>query len=353
MIIRRGRPARAPWRAVVASAIAAAAVTASTGCGVGLQDLPIGRTAEGPAYRVTAVFDHADRILEGTEVRVGQQVVGRVHDLATDGRYARVGLSLSDDVPLPSGATATIELPSALGDPFIRLETEGAGSASPGRSLAEGDVIPISRTRVGPELETSLASLGLLLNGSGVDQLHTVVTELDAAYGGRGDEVGDLTRRLNDLLGAVSDRSGDLDRTLAAVDETTGRLVAHQDDLVRGLEAAAPTSSLVAGQRDRIAALVTTTSSLAAHADTLLDRTSGAVGSEVDQLSAILSALQGLDDTDTALLENAGRFLTNFSSAIRGDYLTFDGALDVPQSIENLWSGGRLPDGGGVTGPGR
>src|SRR5699024_1463862 len=99
---------------------------------VGLQDLPLGRSAPGDDYLVTAVFDHADRVLVGTPVRVGQKTVGRVHGLSTDGRHARVDLSLAADVPLPEDVTARIRLPSALGDPYVRIALPDGAGAHPG-----------------------------------------------------------------------------------------------------------------------------------------------------------------------------------------------------------------------------
>lgn len=332
-------------RLAAAAGAAAIAAASAAGCGAGLQDLPLGRGAPGESYRVTAVFDHADRVLAGTPVRVGQKTVGRVHGLATDGRHARVDLSLSADVPLPEDVTARIRLPSALGDPFIRIGLPGgSGGAQPdtGRKLRGGDVIPQERTTVGPELETSLASLGLLLNGSGIDQLNTVLTELNNAYGHNGATVRDLIARLNMLLGSISDHRGDLDRTLDAVDETTGRLVAHQQDLENGLDAAAPLLTLLAQQRGRIADLTSESAGIAENADALLQATSGDMGAEIDHLAQILGALRSFNDTDTATLHDTNRFIANFLSSIHGDYLVFDGALDVPQSVEELWSGGRL-----------
>ncbi|NKV70435.1 mammalian cell entry protein, partial [Rhodococcus hoagii] len=36
-------------------------------------------------------------------------------------------------------------------------------------------------------------------------------------------------------------------------------------------------------------------------------------------------------------------FLDNFGGAVEGDYLMFDGTLDIPGSIENLLTGGTAP----------
>ncbi|WP_182347923.1 MCE family protein [Tomitella gaofuii] len=345
---RRGRRPRGAL-----AAVAVGATMAVTACGgPGLQDLPVGHEAEGDSYSVTAVFDHADRLVPGAPVRIGQLTVGRVHGLSTDGRRADVRLSLRSDVDIPADAAAVIEVPSALGNPFVRIEPDGSTGDGPGeddptvpggRMLADGDTIPPGRTRVGPELETSLATLGVLLNGSGLDQLQAVMTELDAAYGGRGAQVRGLIDHANALLGDVHAQRGDLDRTLAAMASLTGTLVRHQDDIDRALEQAAPMAARLAAQGDRISELVDSGADIAAHADALLSTSAARIGAEVDQVSRILAALSRFNSVDAETLRSANAFIAGFTSAIRGDYLVFDGALDIPQSLFELWAGERLP----------
>lgn len=347
----RRRLAGATSAAVSAALTAMAALTA--GCSVGLQDLPVGREADGPSYHVTAVFDHADRVVRGAPVREGQLTIGRVHDLSTDGRRAMVGLSLRSDVQLPADVTATIESPSALGGPFIRIGSDGSGAAGgdadaeaqadDGQVLSDGDIIPLARTRVGPELESSLASLGLLLNGSGFDQLKTMMTELNKAYGGRGDQVRGLVEDANALLATADEHEDEFNRTLAAMDSMTGTLAAHQEELNRGLEAAAPMMSLLADQSDRISGLLDSSTALAQKADTLLTTSGDRLGAEVDQIALILDAMRGFNRNDTATLQSATTFIHAFSSVIKGDYIAFDGAMDVPESLYELWVGGRPP----------
>src|SRR5699024_60999 len=281
------------------------------------------------SYHVTAVFDHADRVVRGAPVREGQLTIGRVHDLSTDGRRALVGLSLRSGVELPADVTATIELPSALGSPFIRIESDDPGPAGgsadgappdDGRMLTDGDTIPLSRTRVGPELESSLASLGVLLNGSGLDQLSTVMTELNEAFGGRGDQVRALIQDANTLLAATDRHEDEFNRTLASLDSMTGTLAAHQQELNRGLEAAAPMMSLLADQSDRISGLIDSGTGLAEKADTLLSTSGRRLGAEMDQIGLILDAMRSFNTTDTATLQSANAFIEAFSGVIKGDF---------------------------------
>ncbi|MFD2395225.1 hypothetical protein ACFSSF_17430 [Dietzia aerolata] len=94
---------------------------------------------------------------------------------------------------MPADVFAEIRLPTALGSPFIAL-TPPRGERS-AELLQDARVVPLARTGVGPDLESSLASLGLLLNGSGIDQLGTVMEELTVALDGRGDEIARIRER--------------------------------------------------------------------------------------------------------------------------------------------------------------
>ncbi|MGA9873662.1 MAG: MCE family protein [Rhodococcus sp. (in: high G+C Gram-positive bacteria)] len=318
---------------------AVAACLLLSGCGVGLADLPVGRSADGENYRVVAEFARADRIRLGTEVRVGQQLVGRVHDLSTDGTGAQVGLSLSSSVALPADVSASLELPSALGEPYVKLILPQDPSRE---SLTEGDTV--DDTEIGPELETSLATLGLVLNGSGLDQLETIATETNAAFGGRGPEVRTLMQRADRILAAASSHQGDFDRILAAAGSVSATLAANREQLSRGLTVAAPTMELLVRQRDHIAALVEHTAALSVDAQKLFGDNDSELATGVDELAHVTSSIKGFNDSVTPALRNMNEFIDGFNGAVHGDYLVFDGALDLPETVGELVTGGRIAD---------
>ncbi|MBY6410793.1 MCE family protein [Rhodococcus sp. BP-252] len=310
-----------------------------SGCSLGLGELPIGRSADGNDYLVTAEFPRADRIRLGTEVRVGQHLVGRVHDLTTDGRGAQVGLSLEASTPLPADVTASLELPSALGEPYVRLEVPADPSST---ILVDGDVI--ENTGIGPELENSLATLGLVLNGSGIDQLQGIVTEMNDAFGGRGPEIRELMHSADALLAKADAQQAEFDRVLIAAGAVSAALADNRATLDAGLAVAAPTMDLLVRQRDRISSLITTTSSLAENARELLGDNTDRLASGVDDLAVLLASIQGFNDSVTPTLDNMNQFIEGFDGAVHGDYLVFDGALDLPETVGELMTGGRVAD---------
>ncbi|SNS53275.1 MCE family protein [Rhodococcoides kyotonense] len=316
-----------------------ACVVMLSGCSLGLGQLPIGRSADGDNYRVIAEFARADRIRLGTEVRVGQHLVGRVHDLSTNGLSAQVGLSLAASTPLPDNVTASLELPSALGEPYVRLTVP----ADPSTNMLSGGEV-VRNTEIGPELENSLATLGMVLNGSGLDQMHTVMTEMNDAFAGRGPEIRDLMHSADALLAKADAQQSEFDRVVNAAAEVSAALADNRATLDEGLTVAAPTIELLVRQRDHIASLIASTSSLSVTArEPLVDNDSQLSGG-IDDLAHILDSIQGFNDSVTPTLNNMNQFIAGFNGAVHGDYLVFDGALDLPETVGELMTGGRVAD---------
>ena len=152
--------------AALAMAVAGTAVV--SGCGYGIQDLPVGRSAGAGAFDVDVHLSSADGIVLGADVRYGQQIVGRVAALNTATTGANLQVSLQRELEVPSNVLVSVEIASALGSPYLRLVTPA--DAASDRS-SDGDVITVGNTDLGPRVETMLASLGNVVSGSGMDQL--------------------------------------------------------------------------------------------------------------------------------------------------------------------------------------
>lgn len=319
------------------------------GCGVGMQDLPLGRSADGPAYEVTLQLANADGLLLGADVRNGQQVIGRVADLATDTVGANVRLSLAAAAELPDNVDASVELPSALGSPFVRLVVPDRPSS---RTLRDGDVISVSHTEIGPQIESALATMGTVLNGSGISQMRTVVVELDKAFGGRSGEVRGLTATMSALLGTATANQQDFENALDLAARVSGQLAAQQGVIDGYLDALPGAVRVLGEQRDTIAALLDSSAQLAASANAILADSPQGLDGLLQDASTVLGSLASFNSEIGSTLTNMNTFLGNFGRAVKGDYLVFNGALDVPGVIDTLLTGGALPAGPATQPPG-
>lgn len=307
------------------------------GCGAGIQDLPLGRSVPGENYTVRVQLAHADGLLMGADVRNGQRVVGRVADLSTDTVGALVDLSLSSSVPLPDNVEVAVELPSALGSPFIRLRAPEQPSTD---TLADGDVIVESRTEIGPQIESALAALGAILTGSGFDQLQTVLGELNVAFAGRPQQVRGLLDTVTTLTGAAMEHREDFDAAMQLAADISSRFASQQQTIDGFLDVAPEVTNVLVQQRERITTLLDSSAALAGHVDFVLSQSSTGLDPMLGDTATVLASLRSFNASIGETLTAMNGFLDNFGRAAKGDYLMFDGTLDIPGSIENLLTGG-------------
>ena len=320
------------------AALAATTVVALAGCGVGIQDLPL---SESGGIDVTAELTSADGVVIGADVRSGQRVIGRVTELGLRDDHAELTLSLDGDVQLPANTSATVELPSVLGNPFIRL----TAPEKPTGTLTDGAHLTLEQTSVGPQLENTLAAVGNLLNGSGMVQLQSVMTSLNNAFATRSTKVADLIATLNRLLAKSSRYTDDFNAAIAAAADVS-QVMTAQRSLVNDFLTQVPAAvNVLAGQRDRIASLMTQTTLLARNVDVVVRGRQAQLNALVGDTRTTLDALASFNSNVGTTLGHMNSFITNFNRAVRGDYLVFDGALDIPGGIDKILTGGLLLSG--------
>src|SRR5579859_5278512 len=190
------------------AALATVLVAVVTGCsstnggynGIYAIPLPGGANVGNHPYQVTAQFTDAGDLVPQSAVMVNDVAVGRVTRifLPIGSWTANVTMLVNGSVHLPANAIAEISQSSLLGEQFIALSAP-PGIAPAGR-LAAGAVIPVTRTTSNATVEQVLGALSLLLNGGGIDQLHTITTELNAALSGNEPQIRSLIVNLHTLL---------------------------------------------------------------------------------------------------------------------------------------------------------
>lgn len=327
--------------------LVAATVIALNSPRLSLQAVPLGLSTGPGSSDVEIRFERADRLAPGAEVRYGERLVGRVDTVSTDGSDAVIGVRLEAETGVPADVFAEIRLPTALGTPFIALSPsrDADGNAT---LLEDTRLIGREHTGVGPDLESSLAALGLLLNGSGIDQLGTVMDELTVALDGRGTELGRIRERGERALELYESHRDDIDRTVVALDRVNATLVERQDLLERGLTVSADLVDEAARSRETIMALMDSTTALTAQVEQFTSGTEGRITPSLRTLTVLLEDMAGFgDEVEPTLLALRG-FVDLFDEAIRGDHLAFDGALDLPGSLDSLATAGEARVDGGT-----
>ncbi len=338
--------------AAVLGVVAATATGLWAASDLGLQDLPVGRSAQGRTMAVTVILPTAEGITIGADVRTGQKVVGRVSGMKLATYGASIRLSVRQDSMLPADTRASVELPSALGNPFVRLSAPNEPDGPDPRVLRDGDVIPPDRTELGPQIESALATFGALMSRSGVDQLATIVTELDKAFGGRSGKIRGLVDAVSLLTGKARDHQSEFDEALAQASDISTQLARAQHTVDGYLDALPRLVAMLDIQRAKLQTLLASTTALAATANSVFSEADSAANPAqlVRDAGTVIRTLGTYNDRLKDTLSTMSTFLGRIDTSIHGDYMVFNGALDIPGTLDKLVTGGLLVNGTPING---
>lgn len=163
-------------------------------------------------YKVTVQLPAAAGLYENANVTYRGTNVGRVQDVSLTQSGVVAELSLKSDIPIPSDLTAEVHSASSIGEQYVALIPD----SDAGR-LAEGDVIPLDRTTVPPDISELLAATNRGLEVIPGDNLQTVVSEASTAVGGLGP---DLARLVKGSTTLAIDARNNLDALTNLIDNS-------------------------------------------------------------------------------------------------------------------------------------
>ncbi|MFE1508816.1 MCE family protein [Streptomyces sp. NPDC058726] len=292
----------------------------------GIEDLPLpgGADLGDDPYTVTAELGDVLSLVPHSAVRVNDVAVGRITgiELADDAWSARVTMEINGDVTLPADATARLEQSSLLGEKYIQLVAPAEGSGGGGR-LADGSVIPLSRTSRNTEVEEVFGALSLLLNGGGVNQLKTITRELNTALGGREPEVRSMLKRVNTLVTDLDDHRGDITDALDAVNRLSSTLAHRKDDVGTVLTDLSPGLKTLERQRGSLLTMLRSLDTLSGVAVSTIDASKDDMIADLKAIAPTLKALAdaGADLPDSLQVLLTYPFTDEVLSGVKGDYL--------------------------------
>lgn len=165
-------------------------------------------------YTVTVQLPQAGGLYEGGNVTYRGVTVGRVQDVRLTNADAAAVLRMNSDVHIPAtDLTAEVHSASAVGEQYVALTPH----SRTGPNLKDGDVIPVNRTYVPPDINSLLAAANRGLQAIPRGNLKTVVDEGYVAVGGLGPE---LSRLLKGTASLAIDARKNLDSLTTLIDES-------------------------------------------------------------------------------------------------------------------------------------
>lgn len=260
------------------------------------------QTAGGPKGDLTLVgrFEDIQHLVIGHSVRVADVPVGTVVGIDLDGYDAVVELSIVDDQDIPVGTVASVSSTSLLGENYVRLRLPDDV-----RPPFHGDGDEIATSSADASFEELTIQLLAVLRSIEGEDVGDIVDAGATAIGGRGDSLGGLFHRLDELGDGLVGQSEQLVQAIDSFGTLGSDLAAGSAAIGQSLETTADATGTLAAQGDRVVTMVEELTQLAGTLDAnVLAPHRDELDRILDQLTPVASVL--VDDSDTliALLES-------------------------------------------------
>ncbi|MFI2631731.1 MCE family protein [Streptomyces collinus] len=224
-----------------------------------------------PVVRITLEADSLGNQLDPrADVKLRGLLVGEVREVRADGTKATLDIALKPEhvARIPSDVHARLLPKTLFGEKYVDLI---APRGSSGRPIRAGDVITQDRTRVGIEVQQLMNDLLPLLRTVQPGKLNATLSAFATALEGRGDRIGDNLTRVEAYLRRLNPHMPSLKEDIARFADVAEVYGDAAPDLMEILRNTVTTSRTIVEQKDRLAAALTTTATVAGTAEDFLD----------------------------------------------------------------------------------
>jgi phospholipid/cholesterol/gamma-HCH transport system substrate-binding protein len=164
-------------------------------------------------YQVTVNLIASGGLYRNGNVTYRGVAVGRVQDVRLSPNGVEAVLSLNSDTKIPADLVAQVRSQTAVGELSLELNPRSGD----GPSLKNGDVIPVDRTALPPDINAVLADTNSGLQAIPHDDLNTAVDEAYTAVGGLGPE---LKRIVDGTTTLAADARANLSAITTVIDQS-------------------------------------------------------------------------------------------------------------------------------------
>ena len=246
-------------------------------------------------YHVTVQFATSPGLRADQEVTHLGVHVGTVGGVELADGHVDVRLDLDRGTNVPAGVGARVLRKSAIGEPYIELTPPPRAGGKP---LAEGDLIPVGRTKATVDYQQLFSGLGETLKAVDPRDAQTLVHEAAAGLEGRGGSINSIIGDSHQLTKTLAADAGTLDALAVELTRLTSTLTDHRRSLAAGTNDLATVTATIGRER--------------AHLETVLDEGPGAIAGINDLLR---KSRPGLGCLLTAAAAPSQPLLTSANSA--------------------------------------
>ncbi|MFE2581126.1 MCE family protein [Streptomyces sp. NPDC059378] len=223
-----------------------------------------------PVVRITLQADTLGNQLEPrADVKLRGLLVGEVRATHADGTKATLDIALKPQYVayIPSDVHARLLPKTLFGEKYVDLVPPAGPAARPIRA---GDVITQDRTTVGIEVQQLMNDLLPLLRTVQPGELNATLSAFATALEGRGDRIGDNLTRVDGYLRRLNPHMPSLKEDITRFADVAEVYGDAAPDLMRILRNTVTTSRTIVEKRDRLAAALRATASVAGTANDFL-----------------------------------------------------------------------------------
>ncbi|MGW7053016.1 MCE family protein [Streptomyces sp. NPDC054887] len=286
---------------------------------------------ESRTTRVTARFDRATGVYEGSDLRILGVKVGTVGSVRPRGREVEVTLLIDEDVRVPAGAHAVVVAPSVVADRYIQLAPAYTG----GPEIREGAVLPAARNATPLEVDQLYASITELSEalgpkGANVDGALAGLVDTGAAnLQGNGKAIGDSIEQFGQAAKTLDRGSGDLFATLTSLQAFTTMLKNNDGDVRNAEQRLATVTGFLAEDKENLGAALKELGTALAQVKTFIEANRDSLKKNVDQLVPLTRTLVDQRASLAELLDTAPLAAGNALKAYDPVHRTLNGRADI------------------------
>ncbi|MBW8486668.1 MCE family protein [Actinomadura parmotrematis] len=255
-------------------------------------------------YHITVQFESSPGLHPNFEVDYLGLRVGKIDSVKLEQDKVVVRLDMNRGVKIPKGVSAAAARKSAVGEPVVELTPPpGQGQGTP-EAMRDGEVIPVSRTKVPPKYGDLFDAVLSTLNAIKPEDAKILTHELAEGWSGREDSLRQIINGGDDLTATLAQNTDLLDGLTKDLARISTVLNDHRGDLGAGIDNVAALTGALAQVRGQLAELRDRGPTLLGTVNGLLDETGDDFGCAVDAVGTL-----GLTSYDPDLYSDLGYVL--------------------------------------------
>ena len=305
-----------------------AGVLGLSACGPTFTSLPLpGSGVSGKTITVNADFANALNLAQGAAVSINGVMSGRVQSVSASNFTAHVTMLVQTAANLRKDATMRLRYTTPLGELYVEVTNPSSGDL-----MRNNGTMSLSQTNTAPTVEDALASASLLINGGGLNQLQTIISESNKALNGNEGNIRSLITQASNSMAQIYAAGGDIDKALNALNSVSTSLAQRRQIIHSALQDVAPAARALSANTTNLTALLTSLDRFASTANTVVGGNKAKLLQILRQTQPVLQALSDVRGQLAPTLTSILSLAKSLNTAIPGDYLNLFALLKIDAS---------------------